>query len=424
MSASRWLGLAAEEDRADVARAAASLGAASVEFFHDADALRHAVLEAMPEECAVIVGPVEDGVSDVNLAAAIACDGRALSVALARRGVSGSLRSRAARAGIDDVVDFGELQAESLWERGATRDDGGRPGGASTVPSAGRGGGHDSAVGAPASSERAPVVTFCSGRGGSGKTALVAMAAATAASWDMRVVALDLDLSCGNLYSCFGLPHGIDLGQPGAAPALLAKSMSSAAPGVRLLGPCERPEMAELAMPLVGELIDLLAKRADLVLVDTSTTFTDAVAQAVQMSDRLVLVSDGRPGAASALARVGGLAVRLGVARTRIARLDNRANPRSKMDLSLARAEMGLEAARVFRVFEGGEEVSDFLAAGQVTELVDSGSPFAESVSTSLAQILAELGRLPDCEEAQRAARESTGRRRGIFGTRREARRA
>ena len=60
----------------------------------------------------------------------------------------------------------------------------------------------------------------------------------------------------------------------------------------------------------------------------------------------------------------------------------------------------------------------------QVSDLAGSGHPFAESVASVLAQILAELGRLPDCEEAERA-REGDGSRRwfGLFA-RREARRA
>ena len=51
----------------------------------------------------------------------------------------------------------------------------------------------------------APVVAFVSGRGGVGKTSLVAMMATVAGSWGMRVALCDLDLSCGNLYSCFGV---------------------------------------------------------------------------------------------------------------------------------------------------------------------------------------------------------------------------
>ena len=210
---------------------------------------------------------------------------------------------------------------------------------------------------------------------------------------------------------------------PELSEAVVGGLKVTARPGLSVMGPCDRPEASELVAARAGELITALAMSCDLVLVDTSTTFTDAVAQAAQLADRLVIVSDGRTGTSAALARTSGLAVRLGVARTRIARLENRANPRERANLALGRAEVGLETARVFRSFEGGFEAEDLLASGRVLDLVESGSPFSESVAVTLAQILAELGRLPDAEQARRAAQGSTTRRGlGVFGRRREAR--
>lgn len=189
------------------------------------------------------------------------------------------------------------------------------------------------------------------------------------------------------------------------------------------MGPCARPEMAELAFPHLGDLIERASKEFELVVVDTSTTFTDAVAHAVQHADRLIIVTDSREGAISSAARTSGLAVRLGVARTRIARIENRANPRFKPDLSAGRAEVGLEAARVYRVFEGGRGVGELLGEGRADELCEPGFAFADSLSSAVAKLLAELGRLPDCDEA-RSAYEQTdeGRRVSLFGLRREAR--
>lgn len=415
---SRWAAYCAERFRFDVGRVVQSLDArAQLSFTKSADGLRSLVMGSVPGELGVVVGPLESGVSDVNLAAAVANDGNARCVVLVRADVSGSLRSRAARAGIDQVIDLAEA-----GEGGACD---------SIIDGCGRGpsvSGSSPALPSPASTgEHAPILTFCSGRGGVGKTALVATAAAHAASWGMRVTAVDLDLSCGNLYSLFGAARGTDLARLGSlgadAKARWGELFASVSPGIQLAGPCEQPETSELAFLGVGELLSEAAAASDVVMVDTSTTFTDAVAQAAQMSDRLVLVSDGRPGSVAALARSGGLAVRLGVARTRIARLENRANPHVKANLSLARAEVGLEAARVYRAFEGGEEVAELLGAGRATELVDSGLLFAESVATSTAQLLAELGRLPECERAQHAAQGSTTRRwPAIFGHAREAR--
>lgn len=410
---SDWVGFCGGEDRLLLCAALRSVDPrAALEFVGSADALRRSLLEAAPTELGALVGPAVNGVSSVNLAAAIARDGNARSVVLVERGVTGSLRSRAARAGVDVVLDLESVGAAS---------DGGRPAApAAPAPPPER-------SPAPVEGPRAPVVVFCSGRGGVGKTSVVATAAAHAASWGLEVCALDLDLACGNLFSCFGLPGGSDLARIGAAPDLSGGVVDSlrvtVRPGLSVMGPCGLPEASELASVRAGELISTLSTLCDLVLVDTSPTFTDAVAQAAQLADRLVIVSDGGPGTPAALARTSGLAVRLGVARTRIARLENRANPRERANLALCRAEVGLETARVFRAFEGGFEAEDLLASGRALDLVESGSPFSESVATALAQMLEELGSLPDVDQARRAAQGAAGRRRfGLLGKRMEAR--
>ena len=429
---SGWAAFCDEKDRRLVARAARTVDAdATVEFASSADSLRRAVLGAAPAELCVMVGPLSGGVAPVNLAAAVAQDGNARCVALAERNVSGSLRSRAARAGVDHVVELTALEREVSVPP--------VPPGDVPAPSpvAGReaadGGRRPRDLAPPAhlprlladDASRGAVVVFCSGRGGVGKTTVAAAAAAQASLWGVRTCALDLDLSCGNLYSCFGLPGGTDLARLAtpvhARDGLPGGLCAAVSPALSVAGPCERPEAAELVAPRAGELLVALARANDLVLVDTSPTFTDAVAQAAQLADRLVIVSDGRPGTAVALARTGGLAVRLGVARTRIVRLENRSDPRSRVDLSLGRADVGLEAARAFRVVEGGPEVEELVGTGQALDLAESRSGFRDSVAAFLAQLLAELGRLPDHEDARRAA-ERSARRRGLLGLRRGAR--
>ena len=345
---------------------------ADCEFARDAEELRRRMVASARGERSALIGLTASGVSDVNLAAAVARDGHADKVVLALRSPSGSLRSRAARAGVDTVIDLDGVVSAPSAEKGVAsvpgllpECDGGR---VSVAPGPSR-----ASVGV-----RAPVLTFCSGRGGVGKTSVVACAAAAAASWGMRVEAVDLDLSCGNLY-------------------------------------------AALAAAVVPGLLAALARATDLVLVDTSPTFSDAVALAVRESDRVVLVHDRRPGSLASLSRTSGLAVRLGVARTRIARLENRVNVRDRTDQAFGRAEVGLEAARAFSVLEGGDEVADYLGYGDAAGLLEVGSPFAESVAACLAQLLQELGVLPEAEAAQHAAEGLAPRRRGLFGRRREA---
>ncbi len=441
-----WLGYAERSGRREVLMALRRIAPGSaVVFARSAQELRERLREEEPGTVGAIVGHAQEGVSEMNLAAALAHDGLASEVVLVARGASGSLRSRARRAGISQVVDatvlpqpsptlpevpqaepsqavpdaFGEpasripaivpspvAQGEELPSVIGTREpphvDGGRP------------------------EDGAPILTVTSGRGGVGKTALIALMASVAARWGMDVAVVDLDLSCGNLFSCFGVTKGPDLvriapeGAP--TPETMGRASVRCNDHVHLWGPCERPEMAEIVMPHVATLLSYLSTRFDLVLVDTSTTFTDGVAQAVQSCDRLLVVHDERAGAIASAARVSALAVRLGVARTRIVRVINMGDPRTKPTAFEGRAEVGLETARMHRVIDGGIEAEELLTSGKVDELCATDSDMVMGVASLLAHVLSELGRLPDDEGARKAAEYRGQRRRlQLFGKHREA---
>ena len=447
----------------------------------DSVRLRVRMLAQVPRHASVVIGPGAHGMEPVNLAASLVEDGHADQVILVAPNPSGSLRSRALRAGVSQVLDLGEVSEavrSDAWAGGATGSsrDGrstraagrkkppspqdppsGREFPASEIPflevdddviedvgldvpalnelaassvasddqSPRERGGDPTPSPVPDVAEThseaprasipprnplarhvpeviargrdsAPVLVVASGRGGVGKSSVVATAACRVASWGMRVAVLDLDLGSGNLFSMFGLRGAADL-----APLVDKGDLSAvrvlplgARPceGVSLWGPCVRPEMAETVSPLVESLISILANTHDLVLVDTSTTWTDAVAQAAQACDRLLLVSDDRWGAVGALSRTAALAVRLGVARTRIMRASNRCDARAGEEGLLYRADIGLEAAQAFRLLEGGVEVGDLLRTGHARDLAVLRNDFSESAGTWVAKVLGELG--------------------------------
>ena len=423
MDGSRWMGYADEAAQDAVGFALRNAGYdGDVVFLDSPEQLRASVALDGLGVANVVVGHVSEGVSDVNLAAAIVQDHQARRVFLVRDKASGSLRSRARRAGIADVLDPFDITVESEGAGGPSGADGGPAG--TPAPSSGLVHVGPSSIASHPERVRgqgAPVLVFCSGRGGSGTSSIAVVTAALAASWGMSVGVVDLDLACGNAYSYLGLRAGCDLAGLGSASGDLPMPPGvSVGSRMRLWGPCDLPENAELAMPHVGELVSRVSSACDLVIVDTSTTFTDAVAQAAQMCDRLVLVSDDRPGSLAALSRMAGLAVRLGVARTRIVRISNRADPRTKADLSLGRAEVGLETARIYRVFES-DELPELLSLGQVEAVVGIHAEFTQSVAYFLANVLSEMGRLPDCRAAEQALKTDGSRRGwGIFGRRRE----
>ncbi len=227
-----------------------------------------------------------------------------------------------------------------------------------------------------------------------------------AAAWGMDVACLDLDLAFGNLFSLCGASRQADLFQA-AECDLDDKALEglgvAAAERVHVWGPCRNPEYAEVVHPLVAEMVARLTHNHDLVLVDTTASWGDATACVAQLADRLVIVSDERPGAIPALSRCGSLAVRLGIARTRIVRLMNGCDPRMRDATFVARAAVGLECAREIRVPDGGLEVVELMSTGKAAELVSLDNPMPVAVAHGLAQLLKELGTLPECEAAAKA---------------------
>lgn len=383
--------------------------AASVVFERSPVRLRGRMREDLAGAC-VIVGEGAGGPDPVNLAAAIAADGNASEVFLALDSTSGSMRSRAKRAGISQVItsaDFAARPASVHQGQRGTR---------SGVP--GRAAGEEALATVSERREGVPVIVFVSGRGGVGKTTLAALFAASAASWGLDVAALDLDLAFGNLAALCGVSRPGDLAALAggiASDEALEQASVRAGEHLHVWGPCRAPEYAECIQPFAADIIARLTHGHDLVIVDTPSSWGDAVAGAAQQADRLVIVSDERPGAIPALSRCGSLAVRLGVARTRIVRLMNACDPRRRDESFVARAAVGLECAREVRVLDGGLDLVELLGAGGMAELVASENPAALGAAHGLAALLKELGHLPDAEGARHALA-GGGKPRRLFG--------
>ena len=374
----------------------------------------------------VVVGEGLARVSPVNLAAALVADGCAQEVRLVAEAPSGSLLSRASRAGVDGVVPLEDVAAASDRAWGAEEGGPGpaigrdrdleRADGSGRAGAGGTAGAPDDRRDPPARNEDVPVVAFVSGRGGVGKTTMVALFGYVAAAWGLKVAMLDLDLAFGNLAALCGADETADLvslAEGGVTPEDLERCRFAAADRLGVWGPCRMPEYAEVVAPAVEGIVAALTQGHDLVLVDTSTSWGDVTAQAAQLANRLVIVSDERPGAIPALARCGSLAVRLGVARTRVVRLMNGCDPRGRDESFVARAAVGLECSRELRVVDGGADAVELLSCGRAADLADLDVPLVASLSHGLAQLLQELGCLPECEGATRAlAGEGRARRR------------
>lgn len=248
-------------------------------------------------------------------------------------------------------------------------------------------------------SHRAPVICAVSGSGGCGKSTIVATMAHAASLLGLRAAVLDLDLMFGNLYDLLGAdaPHDMaTLIEPSVAGALAEQDVVAAsmrvAPGVTLWGPVAAPERAELMARPVELLLDILRRESDVVLIDTSVFWGDAVAAAVAACDRCLVVGDAAVSSATSAARVIELASRVGVPRTRMSAVFNRFGARGADEDVAIRFEIACALSSKIRIADGGQDLAALMAFGRADEAVGQTSAFATSVREATREMLVELG--------------------------------
>lgn len=248
-------------------------------------------------------------------------------------------------------------------------------------------------------SHRAPVICAVSGSGGCGKSTIVATMAHAASLLGLRAAVLDLDLMFGNLYDLLGAdaPHDMaTLIEPSVAGALAEQDVVAAsmrvAPGVTLWGPVAAPERAELMARPVELLLDILRRESDVVLIDTSVFWGDAVAAAVAACDRCLVVGDAAVSSTTSAARVIELASRVGVPRTRMSAVFNRFGARGADEDVAIRFEIACSLSSKIRIADGGQDLAALMAFGRADEAVGQTSAFATSVREATREMLVELG--------------------------------
>lgn len=248
-------------------------------------------------------------------------------------------------------------------------------------------------------SHRAPVICAVSGSGGCGKSTIVATMAHASSLLGLRAAVLDLDLMFGNLYDLLGAdaPHDMaTLIEPSVAGALAEQDVVAAsmrvAPGVTLWGPVAAPERAELMARPVELLLDILRRESDVVLIDTSVFWGDAVAAAVAACDRCLVVGDAAVSSATSAARVIELASRVGVPRTRMSAVFNRFGARGADEDVAMRFEIACALSSKIRIADGGQDLAALMAFGRADEAVGQTSAFATSVREATREMLVELG--------------------------------
>lgn len=246
----------------------------------------------------------------------------------------------------------------------------------------------------------APVVVAISGRGGCGKTTVLAAMAWWAAHMGMRAAVVDLDLMFGDLYRLVGIEQPADIVRlasdesdaPDAFEEAVEVSAMRIAPGLTLWGPCGLPEHAELLAAPVERLIAVLRREADVVFADTSVFWGDAVASTVSRCDRCLVVGSGGPFADVSSARAVALAARIGVPKTRMTGLFNRFGAVGCDEEHAMRFEMAVALRSHVRIADGGPSVSELVAFGRLGDVMDDPGAFARDIRSFTEGLLRELG--------------------------------
>ena len=127
---------------------------------------------------------------------------------------------------------------------------------------------------------------------------------------------------------------------------------------------------ADLIAGPAEQMIEMLRGLADVLFVDTSGYWGDAVAMAVGACDRcLVVGGSGAPDVASAQ-RAMKIAMRLGVPATRMTSVFNRLGAPGCGEDRALRFEMGVSLRSRVRIADGGDEVASMLSFGHIDRVV------------------------------------------------------
>ncbi|NLY56771.1 MAG: response regulator [Firmicutes bacterium] len=140
------------------------------------------------------------------------------------------------------------------------------------------------------------IVTVFSAKGGVGKTTIATNLAVALATEGFRVVLVDLDLQFGDIALMLDLTPKrtiTDLVGEGELTAeLVGDYLLEHVSGVRVLPAPLRPEEAELVSPAqVQQILGLLKKDYDFVLVDTAPAFLGPILAALDLSEQILLLT-------------------------------------------------------------------------------------------------------------------------------------
>jgi pilus assembly protein CpaE len=337
-------------------------------------------LAAHPDELVVVIGPSIEMAGALAFAAARRADRPEVGIVLVRRQLDVSMLSEAMRAGIREVIpdrDFPALMdaCRRCWEvsrgmRAVSRAE----------------------ATAPAGKNGQVVVVFAA-KGGCGKsTVSTNLAVLMAEAGEQQICLLDLDLAFGDVAILLRLspqrtivdavPMASRMDETGVQSMLVKHSSGLST----VLAPVSPGEAEKVSGQLVSELLGVLRRMFDVIIVDTPSHLSEHVLAAMDVADRHLLL------AAPEVTALKGLRVTLDM-------LDLLGYPASARSFVLNRADIraGLSAADIERVISGriavhiphSQDVSASINKGVPLVMEDAGHPLSQAIRL-VARVVAE----------------------------------
>ncbi len=229
-----------------------------------------AFLQNHPETSAIVFGPSVRSSAALSLATSVRADRPDLGMVLVRHGLDDTLRGRAVRSGMSEVIELGDTPGLNR----AVQECLDEPSGLGRV------------------------VTVFSTKGGSGRTTLATNLAAVLAGAGARAVALvDLDFVYGDVATALHISPRATLADAAEHrgrlhPEDLSGLLTPYSPGLDVLVAPIAPAAARRVSPmLVAEVLHVLRRQMDYVVVDTPAGFDDQVLAALDLSHRVALIT-------------------------------------------------------------------------------------------------------------------------------------
>ncbi len=368
------------------------------------EAFRSLMAKELPERVAVVGGSIDD-VDPLNLIAAIKkdCPDRKVFSLSSDWGLS--LSDNAARVGVDGSMDGATLKARF----GIALPGEETSGRAVPDPAAA----NSLQAGAIAEDEEGLGACVCvaSGRGGAGKSTVCVMLALSAVAHGVSCAVVDADLQFGDLgFLCErdGMFTTMGFGMGMRVPDL-----SGIEPGtVPVLYSMEKPEYSEELAYGMRQLLVECRRAFDLVVVNTSTSWSDLHADLVGWCDAIVLVASQNTTSVRGGRSAKDLCLRLGAPSSKMFYVVNCYSRSGRIGIHDFAASLSVDPESILTLADGGEQIEEALSLGIPSSLLESGNPIVESSNLAFERIAAKLG-LQLREGASQAERPS---KKWLFG--------